>query len=116
MLFLTSGNLKEGRVGEYYAWVKRNKKSMQEHAPPGWKYLGSYGTVLGFGRRDVTDIWEIKDYADFDTFRNWKDKVSLRLAAEQEDFFLPGSGESTLLREASDIVYIEPKKSKRSKK
>jgi hypothetical protein len=116
MLYLVSTNLKEGRIGEYYAWVKKNKKKIQDHAPPGWKYKGTYGAVLGFGRYDVTDIWEIKKYGDFDTFRNWKDKVNLQLSAEQLDFFLPGAGRATLLREVSDVVFIEPKKPKRSKK
>lgn len=33
MLLLTSGNLKEGRVGGYYAWVKRNKKRATRPSP-----------------------------------------------------------------------------------
>ena len=115
MLYLMSSNLKEGRIGEYIAWVKKNKKSIQDHAPPGWKYRGSYMSVLGFGRYDVTDIWEMKTYGDFDTFRNWDDKVYLRLQAEQMDFLLPGHGGATLLREVSDVVFVEPKKPKKSK-
>jgi hypothetical protein len=116
MLYLTSGDLKEGRTGEYIAWLKKNKKSIQDHAPPGWKYRGTYVSVLGFGRHDVTDIWEIKKYGDFDTSRNWEDKVLLQLQAEALDFFLPGPGEATLLREASDVVFVEPEKPKKSKK
>jgi hypothetical protein len=116
MLYLVSANVKEGRHGEYIAWVKKNKKSIQDHVPPGWKYRGTYASVLGFGRYDVTDIWEIKKYGDFDTFRNWKDKVNLQLTAEQLDFFLPGAVEATLLRETSDVVLVEPKKPKGSKK
>lgn len=116
MLYLMSYNLKEGRVGEYIAWAKKNKKSMQDHAPPGWKYRGTYGAVLGFGRHDVTEIWEIKNYGDFDTFRNWKDKISLRLSAEAMDFTMPGPGEATLLREVGDLVFVEPEKPKKSKK
>jgi hypothetical protein len=115
MLYLTSSNLKEGRIGDYIAWVKKNKKSLQDHAPPGWKYRGSYMSVLGFGRYDVTDIWEMKKYGDFDTFRNWKDKVSLQLQTEWMDFFLPGAGEATLLREVGDVLFVEPKKPKKSK-
>ena len=116
MLYLVSTNVKEGRQGEYIAWVNKNKKSIQDHAPPGWKYRGTYATVLGFGRYDVTEIWEIKKYGDFDTFRNWKDKVSLRLSAESMDFVISGAGEATLLREVSDVVLVEPKKPKGSKK
>ena len=113
MLYLTSYNLKEGRTGEYIAWVKKNMKTIQNHAPPGWKYRGIYGSVLGFGRYDVTEIWELRKYGDFDTFRKWDDKVSLRLQAEAQDFVLPGRAESTLLREVSDVVFVEPKKPKK---
>jgi len=44
MLYLVSANVKEGRHGEYIAWVKKNKKSIQDHAPPGWKYRGTYAS------------------------------------------------------------------------
>ena len=116
MLYLGSRDLKEGRIGDYIAWVKKNKKSLQNPVPPGWKYRGSYMTVLGFGRHEVTDIWEIRKYGDFDTFRNWKDKVYSRLQAEAMGFFLPAQGEATLLREVSDVVFVEPKKQKKSKR
>ena len=110
MLWLNSGNLKEGRIGEYIAWVKKNKKLLQERGPKELKYRGSYISVLGFGRYDVTDIWEMKKYGDFDAFRNWNDKVWNKLNAEYVDFFMPGSGGATLLREVSDVVFVEPKK------
>jgi hypothetical protein len=113
MLYLTSYNLKDGRAGEYFAWVKKNRKNIQDHAPPGWKFRGIFGTVLGFGRYDVTEIWELEKYADFDTLRNWDDKVSLRLQAEAQDFMLPGANESILLREVSDVVVVEHKKPKK---
>ena len=115
MLYLMSGNLKEGRTGDYIAWVKKNKKSIQDHAPPGWKYRGTYISVLGFGRYDVTEMWEMKKYGDFDTFRNWKDKAYLQLQAEGRSFYLAGAGEATLLREVGDVVFVEPKKPKKSK-
>jgi hypothetical protein len=116
MLYLMSYNLKDGRDCEYVAWVKKNKKSIQDHAPPGWKYRGTYGTVLGFGRFGFTDIWEMMTYGDFDTLRNWEDKIFIRLSAEQMDFFLPGPVESTLLGDVSDVVFLEHKKPKRTKK
>jgi len=113
MLYMTSGNLKEGMYGEYQTWVKKNAKLVQQHAPKGWRYKGTYGAVLGFGKDDVTDIWEIKDYGDFDKLRNHKDPVFDRLTAESMGFFMPGSGHSQLLREMSDVVIVEPKKKRR---
>lgn len=116
MLWLVSGNLKEGRVKEYIAWLNKNEKLLQKHAPKGLKYHGSYFYVLGFGRFDVMTAWEMKNYGDFDTFRKWDDKVWDRLGAEQSDFFAPGVGESTLLREFNDVVFVEPSKPKKPKK
>jgi hypothetical protein len=113
MLYMTSGNLKEGKYGEYQAWIKKNAKLMQQHAPKGWKYKGTFGTVLGFGKYDVTEIWEIKDYGDFDKLRNQDDPVSNRLTMESMEFFMPGTGHAQLLREMSDVVIVEPKKKRR---
>jgi hypothetical protein len=113
MLYMTSGNLKEGMFGEYQAWLKKNAKQVQQHAPKGWKYKGTYGSVLGFGKYDVTDIWEIRNYGDFDKLRNHTDSVFNRLTAESLDFFTPGSGRAELLREMSDVVFVEPKKKRR---
>src|SRR6266581_4655464 len=50
MLYLQSGNVKEGRQKEYQAWVKENEGAIEKHAPKGWLYRGTYGTVFGFGR------------------------------------------------------------------
>ena len=115
-MWLASGNLKEGRVKEYIAWLNKNEKLLKEHAPKGMNYHGTYMYVLGFGRFDVMTAWEMKDYGDFDTFRNWDDEVWDRLAAEQQDFFIQSMGEAVLLRDINDVVLVEPKKPKRSKK
>ena len=66
MLWLVSGNLKEGRVKEYIAWLNKNEKLLKEHAPKGMNYHGTYMYVLGFGRFDVMTAWEMKDYGDFE--------------------------------------------------
>jgi len=113
MLYLTGANLKEGVLAEYVAWMKKNKKQIKEHAPPGWTYRGTYMSVLGFGRYHVYEMWELKKYGDFDVARNWKDKVSDRLAAEGASFFIQNEGEAMLLRDFDDVVFIEPKKPKK---
>ncbi len=113
MLYISSGKLKEGRFKEYQAWVKKNADGMRKHAPLGWKYKGTYATVIGFGKYDVTDIWEIKKYGDFDTSRGHRDPVFLRLMAESQDFFQPSQGVTFLIREIGDTISIEPKKPKK---
>jgi len=81
--------------------------------PRAWKYKGTYGAVLGFGKYDMTHIWEIKDYGDFDKLRNHKDPVFDRRTAESIGFYIPGFGQAQLLREISDVVIVEPKKKRR---
>ncbi|MFQ5871837.1 MAG: hypothetical protein ACE5IB_06740 [Candidatus Geothermarchaeales archaeon] len=110
MLYITSGNLKEGRGKEYQAWVKENEELMKKHAPQGWTYRGTYFYVLGFGRYSVAVMWECGKYGDFDTSREHDDETWIRLNEEASDFFTPDPGEAVLLREIGDTRIIEPKK------
>lgn len=105
--------MKEGRYSELQAWVKKNEGALVKHAPSGWTYRGTFGTVLGFGKYDVAQIWELSRYGDFDTSREHDDPTWNRLNEEFVDFFMPGSGEATLLREIGDVKVVEPKKSKK---
>ncbi len=113
MLYLQSGNVKEGKQKEYQAWVKKNEGAIEKHAPKGWIYRGTFGTVFGFGRFDTTTMWEISKYGDLDASREHKDETFERLNEEWTDFFIPGAGEAGLLREVGDLRIIEPKKPKK---
>ena len=113
MLWIQFGNVKEGRQKELQAWVKKNEGLLEKHAPPGWLYRGTFGTVLGFGRYDMAQIWECKKYGDFDTFREYDEGTWNRLNEEVVEFFLPGFGEAILLREIGDVKITEPKKPKK---
>ena len=113
MLWIQWGNVKEGRMTEYQTWTKKNEGTFSKHMPPGWRYRGTHGSVLGFGRHDVALMLEADRYGDFDVLREWKDETFSRLFEEMQDFFLPGSGEATLLREIGDLRISEPKKTKK---
>ncbi len=113
MLHIQFGNVKEGRYSELQAWIKKNEGALGKHAPAGWVYRGTFGTVLGFGRYDTAQIWEVGRYGDFDTSREHADPTWDQLNAELLDFFLPGSPEATLLREIGDVKIVEPKKPKK---
>ena len=110
MLWMQSGNVKEGRMKEFQAYVKKNEDLFQKFAPRGWTYRGTYGYVLGFGRFGVAAMWECKKYGDFDTFREHDDPNWTRLNEELFDFFDPNQGEAVLLREIGDVKITEPKK------
>src|SRR5690348_9572426 len=75
MLYLQSANVKEGRQKEYQAWVKKNEGTIEKHAPKGWIYRGTFGTVFGFGRYDTTTMWEISKYGDLDASREHRDET-----------------------------------------
>lgn len=108
MFYVGSHDLKEGRILEFQGWLKRNSKKLADHAPPGWRYRGTYMAVLGFGTHDVTTVWELKDYADFDKLRTHEDPVWARLVAEEAGFHVQGSGQSVLLRAVGDTLVREP--------
>ena len=110
MLAIFNFNLKEYKGKEYQRWIKENEKSIAEHAPKNWKYMGTYFYVLGFGPYTAAALWEISDYADFDLLRDHDDPIWLKLWEESMAF---GTNEPTpnwLLREAGDTKITEPKK------
>jgi len=110
MLYMTSGDIKEGRMKEFQTWTKKNEDLFMKHAPKGWTYRGTYGYVLGFGRYAVATMWECGKYGDFDTWREHRDETWTRLGEEEGDFFIPGEGEAVLLREMGDVRIMEKAK------
>jgi len=110
MLWISNFNIKENRMEEFQKFIKENKKAIAKTAPNGWKYMGTYFYVLGFGPYTAAQIWEITDYADFDTFRNHEDPTWLKLLEQGMEFATPEPTPSWLLREAGDTKITEPKK------
>ena len=112
-MWIQFGNVKEGRMRDFQERTKKNETMFAKHAPPGWAYRGTFGTVLGFGRHDAAMIMECGKYADFDNLREHNDETWMRLGEEATEFFLPGSNEAMLLREIGDVKVQEPKKKKK---
>ncbi len=110
ILVVFNFNLKQYKATEYQKWIKENEKSMAEHAPKGWKYMGTYFYVLGFGPYTGATFWEISDYADFDSLRNHDDPIWIKLLEQSIEFGTPEPTPSWLLREAGDTIITEPKK------
>lgn len=109
MLRISNFNIKENKVKEFQEFIKKNQKTKAAHAPKGWKYLGTYFYVLGFGPYHAAVMWEISDYADFDALRDHDDPVFWNL---MEQFFALTTNEPTpgwLLREVGDTQITEAK-------
>jgi hypothetical protein len=113
MLYMTSFNVKEGRVGEMQAWIKKNEDVFKKSAPRGWTYRGTYGYVLGFGRFAGAQMWECNRYGDFDSWREHNDPAWTRTVEDFQEFLTEDVGESILLREIGDVRVMEPKKPKK---
>jgi len=103
MMYVWSGNLKEGKEKEYKEWVlKEYIDQMKEHALPGWTFKGIYGPSMFLGSRDVTEIWEFEKFADLDKVVESTDPVVNRLLDESFEFFQPGSCRGHVLRDIKD--------------
>ncbi len=109
MLRIMNYNIKENKTKEFQEFIKKNQKTKAAHAPKGWKYLGTYFYVLGFGPYHAMVMWEISDYADFDALRDHADPVFWGL---MEEFFSFTSNDPTpgwLLRKVGDTRITESK-------
>jgi len=110
VLWISNFNIKEYRMKEFQRFIKENEKTLAEHAPKGWKYMGTYFYVLGFGPYMGAIFWECSDYADFDTWRKHDDPTWLKLMEQSMEFGTPEPAPAWLLREAGDTRIHEPKK------
>ena len=100
-------NIKEKKVKEFQEFIKKNWKTKAAHAPKGWKYLGAYFYVLGFGPYHAMVMWEISDYADFDTLRDHDDPVYWNLMEQFLDLTTNEPTPGWLLREVADTQITE---------
>jgi hypothetical protein len=116
MLLLWSGNLEKGRELEYKNFIAKNLASYKKRHPPGWTLRGVYGSTFYIGKYDVTWIWEFRKFADLDAAREYSDPVIDNLTIEELDFYVPGSGNTTILREVQEWSVLPPKKRRKSAK
>lgn len=108
MLWITNFNLKENKSVEYQKFIQENEKAIAEHAPKGWKYLGTYFYVLGFGQNQAAQFWECSEYGDFDTWRNHDDATWNDLLKQGIGFTTNVFTNSWLLRKVGDTEIVVP--------
>ena len=110
MLRISCFNIKEHRMAEFQQFVLENQETIAKHAPKGWKYLGTYCYVLGFGPYHAAIMWEITDYADLDSLRNHEDPVFWDLLERKFSFLTPEPTAGWLLRKVGNTKITEAKK------
>lgn len=110
MLRIINFNIKEGKQKEFQQFIKDNEATKAAHAPRGWKYMGTYFYVFGFGPYHGMTIWEISDYADLDAMRDHDDPVFWDLVEKWLDLQTNDPMPGWLLREVGDTKITEKDK------
>lgn len=102
------GSIREKQATAYRDWEAQNRSALQDHAPAGWTYAGTYFTVYGLGKFDVENRWDLSSYAALDTARDYDDEIWNKLNLEATEFFEPTiPGETYLMRSAEDVKILE---------
>ena len=104
MQLVMRNNVKDDRVSEYVDWVKENRAKMEEHAPDGWSYAGTFVTVYGLGTHEVEIRWDVEDYAAMapgGESEEWR-----RMLKEGSDFFSGSTGQHSLVKSVDDVVIM----------
>ncbi len=99
-------NVKPGKATSFRDWVLKNEQALRDHASPGWKYLGTWFSVRGFGSFDCEVRWEIESYGALGA--GFGDEENQRLLNEFIGDFIDHTTrpEASLLRSASDVVML----------
>ena len=109
MLRIANYNIKENQIKQLQKFVTENQETIAKHAPRGWKYVGTYFYVLGFGPYHIAVIWEITDYADLDTLRDHDDPVFWDLIEKKFTFLTNEPTPGWLLRKVGETRITESK-------
>jgi len=92
---------------ELQKFVRENEKTIAEHAPKGWKYMGTYCYVHGFGPSHIALIWEISNYSDLDTLYEHDDQVFWKIFEQKMELLAPDPTPGWLLRKIGETRITE---------
>ena len=84
-----SGDVKEGKTREMVAWLRDHETEINDHAPEGTEYLGSYFAVNSSekGMGSVFTLWRLDSYGAQDRMAAQTDTPLGKLTEEFIDFF-----------------------------
>ena len=108
MQIIFRGSLKQKQANAYRDWEMKNRKALQDNAPQGWTYAGTFFSVFGFSKYDVETRWELSSYGALDSARDYEDETWDNLNIEASEFFEPtGPRETSLVRSAEGVKILE---------
>jgi hypothetical protein len=106
MQYIQRYNLVPKKNGAFRDWLQNNSPAVSENAPEGWKYVGTWFTVRGFGKFDVETRWELADYAALGA--GWGNETFQKLSTEWFEFIDTSIvGEVALMKSNTDIL-VQP--------
>jgi hypothetical protein len=109
--YVSSYNLKEKKALEYQKWLMSDdaKKLFADvEKGSGWRYMGTFWAIMGFGDFDCEDWWEVPDWSAFDTLRVSEAGDRLAERFSELDFGDSSRPSSTrMLRTTSDVRIFE---------
>jgi hypothetical protein len=102
MQYITRYHLKPDKESDFRQWVLDSRAAWAENAPDGWKYLGTWFAVMGFGQYECETRWEVDDYAALGA--GFGNETSQRLLKEWFAFQDQARDiETYLLKSAEDV-------------
>ena len=106
MQYIQRGSFKVHEAGKFQEWLVVNEAVFKDRAPAGWTYVGTWFTVLGFGRYDCETRWELTGY-DVLGARDF-DEAFLKALQESGEFFDPARGGETYLMKSAADIWVMP--------
>ncbi len=92
------------KAGAFREWLQKNAAGIGENQAEGWKYLGTWFTVRGFGKFTCETRWELTDYAALGA-DDPGNETAEKLNQEWYDFVdLAGAFEVCLMKSDADIL------------
>lgn len=104
MQLVMRNNVKDDGISAFIEWVKANRQAMEDNAPEGWSYAGTFVTVYGMGTHEIEVRWDLDGYGALEPGNSneaWNDLVK-----ESQQFFTGGTGQSSLVKGVDDVVVI----------
>lgn len=109
---IISGDIEEGRTGEFIAWLEENEEALAAAHPEGTKYLGTYFAVVGGprGGGSVYTLVGMDSYGSMDALAEAGGEY-YRLVDEVVHFFDQGNnsnGVRMVLKKATEATTYGP--------
>lgn len=106
MQYVVRYDIAPKKAAEFRQWLLDNDEGLRKHQTDGWEYIGTWFTVLGFGRYHAETRFEVDDYADLGS--GFGDEELQRLQLEWFDFIDTTSpGETYLMKGATDVRVMD---------